>query len=86
MNGAIVRTHYRYKRPPRKRPKAAPIEGPAALTIPDKTRKRVAREVSDDTTLPHPVANVKSDRSDGASRIRLAATTFTPSGCEDGRR
>jgi hypothetical protein len=39
----IVTSHYRYKRPPKKRPKAAPIEGPAGLTISDKTRKRVAQ-------------------------------------------
>ena len=37
----IVTSHYRYKRPPRKRAKAVPIEGPAVLTISDKTRKRV---------------------------------------------
>jgi hypothetical protein len=27
----LVRSHYRYKRPPRKRAKAAPIEGPAIV-------------------------------------------------------
>ena len=33
----IVTTHYRYKRPPRKR-KAAPLEEPAIVTISGKTR------------------------------------------------
>jgi hypothetical protein len=38
----IVRSTYRYKRPP-KRKKAVPLEVPAVLTISDKTRKRVAK-------------------------------------------
>ena len=34
----IVTTHYRYKRPSRKKPKAAAIEGPIVVTSPDKKR------------------------------------------------
>lgn len=34
----IVTTHYRYKRPSRKKPKAAAIEGPTVVTSPDKKR------------------------------------------------
>ena len=36
----IVRSHYRYKRPPKKR-KAVALEVPTVLTISDKTRRRV---------------------------------------------
>jgi hypothetical protein len=36
----IVRSHYRYKRPP-KRKKAVLLEVPAVLTISEKTRRRV---------------------------------------------
>jgi hypothetical protein len=50
----IVTSHYRYKRTPRKRAKAAPIEGPAVLTISDKTRKRVKAAQSDDATASAP--------------------------------
>jgi hypothetical protein len=38
----IVTSTYRYKRPPRKRKPAVPLEGPAIVTIRD--RKRVAPE------------------------------------------
>jgi hypothetical protein len=41
----IVTSTYRYKRPPRKRKPAAPIEGPAIVTIRDK--KRVTPETPD---------------------------------------
>jgi hypothetical protein len=34
----IVTSHYRYKRPPRKRRLAVPLEGPAIVTIRDKKR------------------------------------------------
>lgn len=43
MPGAIVTTHYRYKRPPRKRAKAAAIEASAIVTArkPGKLQTRV---------------------------------------------
>jgi hypothetical protein len=37
----IVTSHYRYKRPPRRK-KAVPLEVPAVVTISDKTRRRVS--------------------------------------------
>jgi hypothetical protein len=40
---AIVTSHYRYKRPP-KRTKAMPLEVPAVVTISEKTRCRVPNE------------------------------------------
>jgi hypothetical protein len=47
---SIVRSTYRYKRPPRKR-KAVPLEVPAVLTISDKTRRRVSSSNSCPMTL-----------------------------------
>jgi hypothetical protein len=43
--GPIVRTTYRYKRPPRKR-KAAALEVPAIVTIDRKTRRRVSARMN----------------------------------------
>jgi hypothetical protein len=46
----IVTTHYRYKRPPRKR-KAVALEGPAVVTV--RHKRRVSPEVrSDGTSAP----------------------------------
>jgi hypothetical protein len=45
----IVTTQYRYKRPPRKRKPAVPLEGPAIVTIRDK--KRVAPETPEKIIL-----------------------------------
>jgi hypothetical protein len=39
----IVITHYRYKRPPRKRAKAASIEVPEIVTIPREKLRRAAK-------------------------------------------
>ena len=45
----IVTTRYRNKRPPRKKPKSAAIEGPRIITNLDKKQRR---SVADATTLP----------------------------------
>src|SRR5215469_1271586 len=49
----IVRTTYRYKRPPRKRPPAVALEGPAIITIRDKERgARVPQSDDAITSVP----------------------------------
>jgi hypothetical protein len=45
----IVTTHYHYKRPPKKRAKAAAITGPAIVTANSKrTRQQIPNAVSDE--------------------------------------
>jgi hypothetical protein len=59
----IVRSHYRYKRPPRKRAKAAAIEGPVIVKAidPAKLRKRVK------AVLPESTSIVSTSKRAGAS-------------------
>jgi hypothetical protein len=65
----IVRSHYRYKRPP-KRKKAVPLEGPAVLIIAEKTRRRVSDEAHvapAESTPAAPAVISTSSRRAGAS-------------------
>jgi hypothetical protein len=50
----IVTNHYRYKRPPKKRKPAAPLEGPRVVTIRD--RKRAPEKVLAEAE-PQPATN-----------------------------
>jgi hypothetical protein len=69
--------HYRYKRPPRKRAKAAPTEAPAVLTISGKTRRTVSNRIdtssdarpdqpSDDTRAEAATSPASDDRKPAA--------------------
>ncbi len=57
----IVTTHYRYKRPPRKRAKAAAIEAPAIVRVEKKGRRG-------NTETAAQVVEMKLTRSDRAGR------------------
>jgi hypothetical protein len=59
LTSRIVTSTYRYKRPPRKKKPAAPLEIPAIVTIRDKKRVRAEKpsEISGEMAAPAP-ANV----------------------------
>ena len=66
----IFRTHYRYKRPPRKR-KAVALEVPAVVAISDKTRKRVAK----DQLSPAPRTEMPADDTTALPQLQRAIVT-----------
>jgi len=65
---AIVTTHYRYKRPPRKRTKAAAIEAPTIVTI----RSRKHAQAPDMTPEEHKRRGDAADALFQAMKRRIA--------------
>ena len=61
MMARVVRSHYRYKRPPRKRVKTATIEGPVIVTISDKPLGLITALAAH--IRPHRASAIRANRS-----------------------
>ena len=70
----IVRTHYRYKRPPRKKPKAVALEVPRIVTA--KTSKP-GRASTRDQAKPESAAPASDDRKSAIVTARSRASALS---------